>query len=96
MNELQNLYGVPLSYKKACRLKESTMKSVIGLDEESYVMLPSFTYILENYNSGSIVSLEMKKYDQLFCIFFCLATFIQSWPHCRLVLIVDETFLKAK
>ena len=31
-----------------------------------------------------------------FAYFFCLAAFIQGWPHCRLVLIVDGTFLKVK
>ena len=30
------------------------MKSLMGSDEKSYAMLPSFAYMLENCNSGSI------------------------------------------
>ena len=56
-------------------------------------MFPSFADMLENCNLSSIVTLETKKNDRFFHIFFCLATFIQGWPHYRPVLIVDGTFL---
>ena len=85
-----------LSYKKAWRLKEVALKSLMGSDEESCAMLPSFAYMVKNYNPDSIVSLETEKDDRFFCIFFCLAAFIQGWPHCRPVLIVYGTLLKAK
>ena len=65
----------------------------MGSDEESYIMLPFFAYMLENYNPGLIVSLETEKDDQFFHIFFCYPIFIQGWPHYRPVLIVDGTFL---
>ena len=68
----------------------------MGSDEESYTILASFAYMLENCNLGSIVTLETKNDDWFFHIFFCLVAFIQGWPHCRPVLIVDGTFLKAK
>ena len=96
INELRNSYGVHMSYKKAWRPKEAAQNSLMGSDEELYAMLPSFAYMLENCNPGSIVSLKTDKDDRFFCSFFCLATFIQGWPHCRPTLIVNGTFLKAK
>ena len=68
----------------------------MGSNEESYVMLPSFACMLENCNPDSIISLETKKDDQFFHIFFCLTTFIQGLPHSSPMLILDGTFLNVK
>ena len=81
INELRNSYSVHMSHKKTWRSKQATLKSLMGSDEESYAMLPFFAYMLENCNPDSIVSLETEKDDRFFYIFFCLAAFIQGWPH---------------
>ena len=52
--------------------------------------------MLENCKPNSIVTLETENDDRFYCIFFYLVTFIQDWPHCRPVLIIDGTFLNAK
>ena len=85
-----------LSYKKAWKSKEVVLKSLMDSDEKSYDMFPSFSYMLDNYNPSSIVSLETEKDDRFFCSFFCLTVFIYDWPHCRPVLIGDRTLLKEK
>ena len=72
------MYNVHLSYKKAWRLKEAALKSLMGSDEEPYVMLPSFAYMLENCNPGSIVSLEMEKDDRFFHISFVWPLYLRS------------------
>ena len=66
INEMRKKYGVNMSYKKAWRSK----------DEETYALLPSFAYMLESSNPGSLVALETIEDDQFFCFFMCLATFI--------------------
>ena len=89
---MQKDYGVQMSYKKAWRSREKAMKA---LDEESYASLASFSYMLDRCNPGSVIALETDEHDQFLYYFMSLAAFIQGWPHCRPVIIVDRTLMKS-
>ncbi|CAH9108487.1 unnamed protein product [Cuscuta europaea] len=52
-------------------------------------------YVLEMANPGSMFDLVTGK-DDAFCTFFMsFRAWIEAWPHCRPVLILDGSFLKA-
>ena len=61
--------GVNLSYKKSWRSKEKKVKSLNGSDEKTYPIMPSLAYMLESYNPGSVVAIEIDEEDN-FLYFF--------------------------
>ena len=93
IDEMPKKYSVNMSYKKAWRSKEVALKSLMGSNEEPYV---SFAYMLESSNPCSLVTLKTIEDDWFFHFFMYLVAFIQGWPHCRPMLIMDGTYLKAK
>ncbi|RVW93844.1 hypothetical protein CK203_028199 [Vitis vinifera] len=52
IGDIQNKYGVQISYDKAWRAREFALNSIRGSSEESYGALPSYCYMLEQKNPG--------------------------------------------
>ena len=72
--------GVNLSYKKAWKSKEKALESLNGSDEDAYPLMPSFAYMLESCNSGSIVAIETNKEDHFLYFFH-----VFGWLYPRVV-----------
>ncbi|PON94487.1 hypothetical protein TorRG33x02_097340 [Trema orientale] len=93
-------YGINVGYKRACRAKEKALEILLGSDAESYTLSPSFAYILEASNPGSIIALETEGIEdeedgmvEHFKYFFMsMSAFIQGWPHYRPVILVDGSY----
>ncbi|PON76322.1 hypothetical protein TorRG33x02_242620 [Trema orientale] len=88
-------HGVHMSYKKAWRAKEKALIALNGSDEDAYRFLPRLAFLLKWSNPCSIVALSTDEHDIFRYFFVSLTAFIQGWPHCRPVIVVDGTFLKA-
>ncbi|XP_009614910.1 uncharacterized protein [Nicotiana tomentosiformis] len=88
-------YGVNLTYMQAWRAKEKALKFLRGHSVDSYSRLPSYLYILEKTYLGSLVKLQKTEDDCFLYAFVALSTSIKGLEYCRLVVVVDGTFLKS-
>ena len=57
IGDIRNKYGVQISYDKAWRAREFALNSIRGSPEESYGVLPSYCYMLEQKNPGTIADI---------------------------------------
>ncbi|XP_075109275.1 uncharacterized protein LOC107828507 [Nicotiana tabacum] len=88
-------HGVNLSYMQAWRAKEKALQFLRGNPAYSYNKLPKYFYILEETYPGSVVKLKKTADECFLYAFVALCTSISGWQHCRLVVVVDGTFLKS-
>ncbi|XP_070023679.1 uncharacterized protein [Nicotiana sylvestris] len=80
---------------KAWRAKEKALQFLRGYPADSYNKLPSYLYIMEKTYPGSIVKLKKTGDDCFLYVFVAICTSISGWKYCRLVVVVDRTFLKS-
>uniref|UniRef100_A0A1S4AMD0 SWIM-type domain-containing protein n=1 Tax=Nicotiana tabacum TaxID=4097 RepID=A0A1S4AMD0_TOBAC len=66
-----------------------------GFSGRSTSKLPSYLYILEKTYQGSVVKLKKTDDDCFLYVFVAICTSISGWEYCRLVVVVDGTFLKS-
>ncbi|XP_070010954.1 uncharacterized protein [Nicotiana sylvestris] len=88
-------HGLNLSYMQAWRAKEKALQFLRGNPSDSYSKLPKYFYILEETYPGSFIKLKKAADDCFLYAFVALCTSISGWQHCRLVIVVDGTFLKS-
>ncbi|KAM6567985.1 hypothetical protein CsatA_027113 [Cannabis sativa] len=96
MRDMKDEYGVSISYEKAWRARECALEMIRGAPEESYENILSYLYTLKNKNPGSVTHLGTDNDSHFKYLFIALGASLCGWPHCRPVIVVDETFLKAK
>ncbi|XP_070029250.1 uncharacterized protein [Nicotiana sylvestris] len=87
--------GVNLTYMQAWRAKEKALQFLRGHLVDSYSKLPSYLYILEKTYPRSVVKLKKTDDDCFLYVFVAICTSISGWEYCRLVVVVDGTFLKS-
>ena len=96
IRDMQKDYGVSISYMKAWRSKETALEFIRGKPEESFSFLPSFLYMIEKTNRGSVVDLKTNNENRFLYVYMSLQASIHGWQHCIPVIVVDGTFLKIK
>lgn len=95
VRDMLDTYGISLSYEKAWRSREKALEMVRGKADKSYGLLPSYLYMLTKTNPGSVVDLLTDNNNRFKYLFMALASSIAGWRHCKPVIVVDGTFLKA-
>ncbi|XP_047257990.1 uncharacterized protein LOC124890234 [Capsicum annuum] len=95
MEEIRNLYGIRMNYKKAYRAKEKALELVRGSLRESYAKLPAYLYMVNTINPGSFTRLHKTEDSHFLYVFVALSTSIRSWRYCMPTIVVDGTFLKS-
>ena len=94
---IRKQYGVQISYDKAWRARELTLSSIGGSPEESHNTLPSYCYVLEQKNQGTITDIVTDCDNQFKYVFMSIdASLIRFHTSIRPMAVVDGTFLKAK
>ncbi|XP_055822028.1 uncharacterized protein LOC129890514 [Solanum dulcamara] len=93
-NDMLQEYGVRLTYMQAWRAKEKALELVGGDPVQSYAKFPSYFHILEATYPGSYIRLYKLEDDHFLNAFVALFTSIKGWEYCRLIVVVDGTFLK--
>ncbi|KAL6327865.1 hypothetical protein AAG906_026544 [Vitis piasezkii] len=95
--DIRKQYGVQISYDKAWRARELALGSIRGSPEESYNTLPSYCYVLEQKNPGTITDIVIDCDNQFKYFFMSIgASLVGFHTSIRLVVAIDGTFLKAK
>ncbi|XP_024013992.1 uncharacterized protein LOC112088071 [Eutrema salsugineum] len=95
MTLLQTEVGVSVSYATAWRRRNIARNEVIGDPEESFLLLPSYLYMLEQANPGTKMKLCLDGEERCKYFFVALGPCMEGFEGMRKVIIVDATFLKA-
>ena len=96
ISDIQLDHGVNISYEKAWRARESVYETLRGSPEANYSVLPSYLYMLEKMNPGSVVDLVTDDRNQFKYLFVALNASIKGWMNCAPVVAIDGTFLMSK
>ncbi|XP_062100085.1 uncharacterized protein LOC133805956 [Humulus lupulus] len=87
-------YGVHMSYAKAWRCREHALAYIRGAPESSFQKLPSFLYMMEQKNPGTVTHLQMDNEGRFKYFFMALGVSIMGFKtYIRPVICVDGTFL---
>nr|XP_016470267.1 PREDICTED: uncharacterized protein LOC107792557 [Nicotiana tabacum] len=80
---------------KAWRAKEIATAMIRGSLSDSYKELPKYFYMLEHTNPGTVTKLHKSEDGCFLYAYVSLYASIKGWEHCRPIMVVDESFLKA-
>ncbi|XP_070022631.1 uncharacterized protein [Nicotiana sylvestris] len=95
IEDIQKQHGIEVSYMKAWRAKEIVMTMIRGSPSDSYKELPKYFYMLEQTNPGTVTKLHKSEDGCFLYAYVSLNASIKGWEHCRPIMVVDESFLKA-
>ncbi|XP_075088602.1 uncharacterized protein LOC107799052 [Nicotiana tabacum] len=95
IEDIQKQRGIEVSYMKAWRAKKIAMAMIRGSPSDSYKELPKYFYMLEHTNPGTVTKLHKSKDGCFLYAYVLLYASIKGWEHCRPIMVVDQSFLKA-
>ncbi|XP_009775200.1 uncharacterized protein [Nicotiana sylvestris] len=95
IEDIQKQHEVEVSYMKAWRAKEITMTMIRGNPNDSYKEGPRYLYMLEHANPGTVTKLHKSEDGCFLYAYVSLYASIKGWEHCRPIMVVDGSFLKA-
>ncbi|TXG64287.1 hypothetical protein EZV62_011281 [Acer yangbiense] len=94
INYMQREFGIYCNYRKGYQARHIALEKVQGTPVESYSILPSYLYMLEQTNHGTITDLHTDSSNRFMYMFFCLTTCIDGFlSSIRLVISIDGTLL---
>ncbi|KAK9177462.1 hypothetical protein WN944_029484 [Citrus x changshan-huyou] len=92
---MQQEYGVQLTYQQAYRAREVGLEIVRGNPAESYNLLPKYSHVLTKANEGTVTHLERDGDGNFLYYFVALGSSIKGFmQYIRPVIAVDGTHLK--
>ncbi|KAK0580786.1 hypothetical protein LWI29_006236 [Acer saccharum] len=92
---MQREFGISCNYHKGYRARHIALEEVQGTPVESYSILPSYLYMLEQANPGTVTDLHTDSSNRFMYMFFCLKACIDGFlSSIRPVIVIDGTFLK--
>ena len=95
--DMKSMYGIQLLYSKAHTSLQYALELTYGTHEESFQLLPSFAYVLEELNNGTIMDIQCIDENQFLYFFMSFRASIRGFRRCmRPVIAVDGTHLKGR
>src|SRR5579859_7065408 len=94
--DMQRELGVKITYSKAWRSKELTVKQINGSYEESYAKLGQYCEDIVNTNPGSTAFVDVTEENKFKRMFISFGAAAKGFAHCVLVVGLDGTHLKSK
>ena len=95
-NEMRIDYGVKCSYWKAWKARKYAQKLIRGCPKKSYATLPSYCYMLQKMNPGTITRLLVDAKDRFKYFFMAFGVSIRGFRYMRKVISIDGTHLKSE
>ncbi|KAL5558013.1 hypothetical protein UlMin_034224 [Ulmus minor] len=83
-----------VSYYKALRGRWHAQSLIRGSSEESFYMLPSYCYMIEMENPGTVTRIEVDGECRFKYFFLAFGASIRGFNYMRKVIGIDGTFLK--
>lgn len=97
VDDLKEYYGLDVPYNRAWLGVEKAKSSAFGDYTDSFNELQWYGDAVKNSNPGSIFDIEWDESTNRFLrLFVAFDASVQGFKHCRPVLSVDGTFLKAR
>ena len=93
--DIREQFGVQITYTNAWRARERALRLIRGTPEDSFRLLPAYSYVLQQNNPGTVTHLETDADNHFKYFFMALEPCIRGFNSLiRPVVAVDGTFLK--
>ncbi|KAK2649298.1 hypothetical protein Ddye_016787 [Dipteronia dyeriana] len=97
VSEMMEHHVIHLLYNKAYRSKEHSLNQVFGGPWESFRRLPSYFYVLEQTNPGTVTKIKTDSQNWFKYGFMAIGDCIEGFNYViRPVICIDATYLKAR
>ena len=97
IGEMKSTYNMEILYSKAWKAREYAQNLVYSHPLDSFQMLPSYFYMLEQQNSGMMTKLQVNDDNRFEICFMAFDACIFDFRECcRLTIDIDGTRLKGK
>ena len=83
-----------ISYYKAWQGRKHAQSLIRGSPEEIFYILPSYCYMLEKVNPGTVTRIEVDGESRFKYLFLAFGAAIRGFQYTRKVIDIDGTFLK--
>ena len=77
--DMKSMYGIQLLYSKAHTSLQYALQLTYGTHEESFQLLPSFAYVLEQQNNGTITDKQCTNEYQFLYFFMSFGASIRGF-----------------
>ncbi|KAL6581335.1 hypothetical protein OROMI_007258 [Orobanche minor] len=94
VEDMMKDYQIYISYQKAWRSKERALAKVRG-NPHDYSLIPSWLYMVEKNNPGSITDISLDCHGRFKYLFFSLGPSIEAYKNCLPIIVIDGTFLNS-
>ncbi|KAK2649351.1 hypothetical protein Ddye_016840 [Dipteronia dyeriana] len=95
--DMKSMYGIQIMYSKAHAALDCALSLTYGTHEETFQLLPSFGYVLEQQNPGTITNLQCNEDGKFMYFFMSIGASLRGFRTCmRPVIAVDGTHLKGQ
>ncbi|KAL5548123.1 hypothetical protein UlMin_003354 [Ulmus minor] len=85
-----------ISYYKAWRGRKHAQSLIRGSLEQSFHLLPSYCYMLEKVNPGTLTNIEVDRDNRFKYLFLAFGVAIKGFEFMRKVVGIDDKFLKSQ
>ncbi|KAK3205561.1 hypothetical protein Dsin_019607 [Dipteronia sinensis] len=97
MMDMKTMFDIQVMYSKAHAALSYALALTYGSHEEMFQHLPSFGYVQEQQNPGTIIELQCTEDNKFLYFFMALGALIRGFRRCMPhVIAVDGTFLKGR
>ncbi|KAK2656074.1 hypothetical protein Ddye_009126 [Dipteronia dyeriana] len=94
ITDMKTMYGIQILYSKAHLALHYALSLTYGTHEESFQILPSFEYVLEQQYPSTITDLQCDENGKFLYFSMSLGASLRGFWRCtRLVIAVDGTHL---
>ncbi|KAL6580983.1 hypothetical protein OROMI_006906 [Orobanche minor] len=94
VEDMMKDYQIYISYQKAWRSKERALAKLRG-NPHDYSLIPSWLYMVEKNNPGSITDISLDCHGRFKYLFFSLGPSIEAYKNCLPIIVIDGTFLNS-
>ncbi|KAK2653219.1 hypothetical protein Ddye_013075 [Dipteronia dyeriana] len=95
--DMKAMYGIQIMYSKTHQALDYALSLTYGTHEESFLLLSSFGYVLEQQNLETINDLQCDKNDKFLYFFMSLGASLRGFQRCMCpVIAIDGTLLKGR
>ncbi|KAK2661958.1 hypothetical protein Ddye_000532 [Dipteronia dyeriana] len=97
ITDMKTMYGIQILYSKAHQASQYFLSLIYGTHEETFKLLPSFGYVLEQQNPVTITDLQCDEDGRFLYFFMSLGASLIGFRRCMCpVIVVDGTHLKGR
>ncbi|KAK2640589.1 hypothetical protein Ddye_028384 [Dipteronia dyeriana] len=95
--DMKLMYGIQIMYSKAHAALDYVLSLTYGTHEETFQLLPSFSYVLEQKNPNTIIDLQRDEDGKFLYFFMSIGASLSGFrTYIHPIIAVDGTHLKGR